>query len=100
MQALKAQVRTKPVSLKLDASLKARLDVIAVAKDRSAHWLIQNAIETFVVKEEQQEKLWLEAKAIHEHYELTGMHVSEDRADAWLAQLEAGNDIDPPECQS
>jgi predicted transcriptional regulator len=99
MQALKPQPATKPVSLKLDVELKARLDVIAAAKDRSPHWLMQNAIETFVDREERHEKLRQEAEASYEHYVLTGLHISEDRMDAWLDQLAAGNDIDPPECQ-
>jgi len=28
----------------------------------------------------------------------TGLHVTADEADTWLAQLEHGNDIEPPEC--
>ena len=28
----------------------------------------------------------------------TGLHVTADEADAWLAQLEDGKDVDPPTC--
>ena len=100
MQALKLQTTTKPVSLKLDANLKARVDALAAAKDRTVHGLMQEAIETVVEREERQNALREEAMAIHEHYALTGLHVSEERANAWLDQVEAGNDIDPPQCQS
>jgi predicted transcriptional regulator len=33
-----------------------------------------------------------------EAYCATGLHVAAEEADAWLAKLEQGNDIDPPEC--
>lgn len=33
-----------------------------------------------------------------EEYRTTGLHVTADEADVWLAQLEQGNDIEPPEC--
>ncbi|MDD5470495.1 MAG: hypothetical protein PHP05_01085 [Sideroxydans sp.] len=36
-------------------------------------------------------------KAWEEH-RTTGLHVTADEVDAWLAQLEQGNDIEPPEC--
>lgn len=31
-------------------------------------------------------------------YQVTGLHVTVEEADAWLAKLEAGQDIEPPEC--
>ena len=35
-----------------------------------------------------------------EEYRPTGLHLTADEADAWLAQLEHGNDIEPPECHA
>jgi predicted transcriptional regulator len=99
MQALKPQSATKPVSLKLDSNLKARLDAIAVARDRTPHWLMQDAIESYVEREERSAALMQEAEASYEHYVLTGLHVSGERMNDWLDQLAAGHDIDPPQCQ-
>jgi len=31
-------------------------------------------------------------------YRSTGLHVTAEEADAWLAKLEAGEDAEPPEC--
>ena len=31
-------------------------------------------------------------------YQATGLHVTQDEADAWLARLEAGKDAEPPAC--
>lgn len=33
-----------------------------------------------------------------EAYSTTGLHATAEEADAWLAKLEQGSDIDPPEC--
>ncbi|HEX8615411.1 MAG TPA: hypothetical protein VF800_29355 [Telluria sp.] len=33
-----------------------------------------------------------------EEYRMTGLHLTADEADAWLANLEDGNDVEPPEC--
>jgi predicted transcriptional regulator len=99
MPALKSQPSTKPVSLKLDANLKARLDAIAIARDRTAHWLMQDAIASFVEREERSAALMQEAEASYEHYVLTGLHVSGERMNEWLDQLAAGHDVDPPQCQ-
>jgi predicted transcriptional regulator len=31
-------------------------------------------------------------------YQATSLHVTAKEADAWLAKLEAGKDVEPPEC--
>jgi predicted transcriptional regulator len=31
-------------------------------------------------------------------YQATGLHLTFEEADAWLARLEQGQDADPPEC--
>ena len=33
-----------------------------------------------------------------DEYRATGLHVTVDEADAWLALLEQGTDTEPPEC--
>ena len=37
-----------------------------------------------------------EALDAWEHFQSTGLHVTGAEADAWLAELEAGNDVEPP----
>lgn len=37
-----------------------------------------------------------DAKSSWDEYQKTGLHLSMEEADNWLAQLEAGNDVDPP----
>ena len=33
-------------------------------------------------------------------YQATGLHITMEEADAWLAKLEAGQDVEPPECHA
>jgi predicted transcriptional regulator len=83
-------------SLKLDARIKARLQRLARARRRSSHWLMREAIEQYVEREEQREQLRQNALAAWADYQATGQHVTAAEADAWLAQLEAGKYADPP----
>lgn len=38
------------------------------------------------------------ALAAWNDYQATGLHLTEEEADAWLASLEAGEDVEAPEC--
>lgn len=83
-------------SLKLDTETKARLQRLAEARRRSQHWLMCEAIEQYVDREERRERLRQDALAAWGEFEATGKHVSVEEAEAWLARLEASEDVDPP----
>ena len=83
-------------SLKLEAETKARLQRLADTRRRSTHWLMREAIQQYVEREEAREQLRQDALAAWSDYQTTGLHVTADEADAWLAQLETGEDADPP----
>lgn len=83
-------------SLKLDAEIKARLQRLAEARRRTPHWLMREAIEQYVEREERHEQVRRDALAAWAEYQATGQHVTAEEADAWLARLEAGEDADPP----
>jgi len=85
-------------SLKLDATTKERLQRLASTRDRTAHWLMREAIEQYVEREERRERLREDALAAWENYQATGLHVTAEEADAWLAKLEDGEDAEAPVC--
>ena len=85
-------------SLKLDPELKERVQRLASIRRRSAHWVMREAVEQYVVREEKREQLRQDALAAWDHYQTTGLHATAEEADAWLAKLEAGEDAAPPEC--
>jgi len=89
---------TSTTSLKLDSELKARVQRLAVARRRSPHWVLREAVEQFVEREEKREQLRQDALAAWSHYQSTGLHATAEEADAWLAKLEAGEDAETPEC--
>ena len=86
-------------SLKLDSEMKARVQRLAQSRRRSAHWLMREAIQQYVEREEQRERLRRDVLAAWDDYQTTGRHVSAEDADAWLARLEGGEDIEPPACR-
>lgn len=87
-------------SVKLDAATKDRVQRLASVKQRSTHWLLREAIEQYVAREERQEQVRQDAIAAWEDYRTTGLHVTAEEADAWLARLEVGENAEPPECHA
>jgi predicted transcriptional regulator len=89
-----------PVAVRLDEPMKARIRTLADQRRRPMHWLMREAIEQYVAREEQRETFRQEALDAWRHYQATGLHVNGAEADAWLAELEAGNDVEPPQAHT
>jgi len=69
-------------SLKLDGAMKDRVQRLAAARRRSPHWVMREAVEQYVEREEKREQLRQDALARW----------------AWLARLEAGKNASIPKC--
>ena len=97
---MQAQTTLPPVatSIKIPGDLRARIQNLAESRHRTPHSLMLQALESYIVREEQREALRVEARKAHDDFMLTGLHVTGEEADAWLAELEAGNDTEPPKC--
>jgi predicted transcriptional regulator len=91
--------KSSTTSLKLDATVKERVQRLASVRRRSPHWLMREAIEEYVEREEKREQFRRDALSAWDHYQATGLHVSAEDADAWLAKLEAGKNVAPPKCR-
>lgn len=87
----------RPVAIKIDEDTKARVKRLADARQRTPHWLMREAITQYVDREEKREAFRQDALKAWNAYRSTGLHVTAEEADAWMDQLEQGNDIDPPE---
>jgi len=85
-------------SLKLDVDLKERVQRLAAARRRSAHWIMREAVEQYVGREEKREQFRQDALAAWDAYQATGQHATAEEADAWLAKLEAGEQSEAPAC--
>ncbi len=87
-------------TLKLDELTKSRVQRLATVRRRSAHWLMREAIEQYVEREEKREQLRQAGLAAWAEYQAAGLHVTAEEADRWLAKLEAGEDAETPECHA
>ncbi|WP_395020597.1 CopG family ribbon-helix-helix protein [Dongia sp.] len=83
-------------NLQLDEALSDRLQRLADARRQSPEDLMRKAIEQYVDFEEDREQLNRDMVASWEDYQATGLHVTGEEVDAWLAKLEAGEDAEPP----
>ena len=90
---------TSTTSLKLDTKLKSRVKRLAESRRRSAHWVMLEAVEQYVDREEKRDQLRKDALSAWEHYKTTGLHATAEEADAWLKKLEAGSKAKPPKCR-
>ena len=87
-------------SVKLEKRVKARLHRLAKVRRRSAHWLMREAIEQYVAREEARERLHRDAAAAWDAYLANGRHVTGEAADAWLARLEDGGAATAPKSRA
>jgi len=85
-----------PTSIKLNDDLKERVQQLAQARRRTSHWVMREAIAEYVEREEKREAFRQQERQAWDEYQRTGMHLTADEADVWLAKLEAGEDADMP----
>ena len=88
----------KPVSVKLDPETKAKLEHLAQARDRSPHWMMREAITQYVEREERKEAFRRDTLDAWQEYQETGLHVSLDKADQWLAGWGTETEGGVPRC--
>lgn len=85
-------------TIKLPSRTKERIQALAGVRKRSAHSLMLEALESYIDREEKREAWRQEGLRAYNEYLATGLHVTGEEADAWLARLEAGEDAGTPEC--
>ncbi len=89
----------RPVAIKIDEDTNARLKRLADARQQSPHWLMREAITQYVAREEG-EALRQDTVQAWEAFRVAGQHVTAEAANSWLAELQQGNDLDPPAYRS
>jgi predicted transcriptional regulator len=89
---------SQTTSLKLEPQLKERVQKLASARRRSAHWILLEAVEQYVSREETRENLRQDALSAWAHYQATGLHATAEEVDVWMEKLEKGEDAEAPEC--
>lgn len=77
-------------AIKLDDETNDRLKVLARQRNRSAHWLLRDALQRYLAEEERYEREKAEDLAEYEDYLLTGKSIPNDTVASWLNELANG----------
>lgn len=86
--------RTGTVSVKLDQSDRERIDLLASTKKRTAHYLIKEAIQEYIRREESRLNFIRAAEESAREFQSTGLHITHEEFDAWLETW--GTDTEQP----
>lgn len=85
-------------SIKIDDELKSRIQNLADIRQRSAHWIMREAICDYVEREEKRESFKQEALASWEEYQETGLHLTGQETRDWLNTWGTDKETSAPEC--
>jgi predicted transcriptional regulator len=77
-------------AIKLDDDTNTRLKALAQQRNRSAHWLMRDALERYLTEEERYEREKAEDLAEYEDYLLTGKAIDNETVASWLNELANG----------
>lgn len=96
---MQAQTQTiKPVGVKLPPELKERIQRIGEIKHRSAHWIMKEAIQQYVEREESAEQFKRETIEAWEEYQRDGQHITHNEMTSWLSTWGTENETECPAC--
>ncbi len=86
-------------SLKINDALKNRVQHLAIQRRRSPHWIMLEAIQQYVEREEAHESFKQEALASWAAYQETGLHLTGQETRTWLNTWGTEDEKAVPECQ-
>jgi predicted transcriptional regulator len=85
-------------SIKLEDGLKNRIQNLASLRNRSPHWIMRQAINDYVNREETRESFKQEALASWKSYKATGQHLTGQEVKDWLKTWGTDQETTIPEC--
>ena len=85
-------------SVKLDDDLKSRIQHLADMRNRSAHWIMCEAIRDYVEREEARESFKQEALASWTAFQETGRHLTGQEMRDWLTTWGTDKETEIPQC--
>ena len=87
-------------SLKIDDTLKGRVHHLASQRRRSPHWIMLEAIQQYVEREEAREHFKQEALASWVAYQETGQHLTGQEVRTWLNTWGTEDETTVPACHT
>lgn len=88
----------RPVSVKLDSDTRARVEQLAQSRNRTAHWMMREAISQYVDREEKRETFKQDTLKAWTEYKETGLHATSDEVETWLNSWGTDNELPAPVC--
>ena len=85
-------------SIKINDHLKQRIQSLAETKDRSSHWVMCEAIQEYVEREEARESFKKEALQSWQAFQETGQHLTGAETSDWLDQWGTEIESEQPTC--
>jgi predicted transcriptional regulator len=86
------------LTIKLDHADRDRLKSLAIAKKRTAHYLMREAIQKYLATEETQQRFIEVAKNSLADYKKTGSHITLEEFSAWTKAIKTNPKTPMPEC--
>jgi predicted transcriptional regulator len=91
-------VAARPMSLKMDASIRERLARLAHARKRTSHAIAREAVENYVAREEARDQFTADALEAWVEFQETGLHATGDEVLAWMKSWGTSNELPQPVC--
>jgi predicted transcriptional regulator len=91
---------TKSVSVKLDSDTRSRIDNLAIARERSSHWVMREAILQYVNREERREAFRRDTLKAWDEYQASGAHATADEVETWLRSWGTETETPTPPCRA
>lgn len=86
--------------MKLDEEMKQRVQKLAGLRQRSAHWILREAITQYVEREEARESFKQEAREPWTAFQETGQHLRGETVLNWLNTWGTETEAEIPACHS
>ena len=87
-------------NLQLDDSMQRQVEQLAAARNTTPLELVRKAVEYYAMEFETHDELLERAMASLADYEETGLHLTGEEVDEWLAKIEAGENPPMPPCHT
>jgi predicted transcriptional regulator len=84
------------MSVKLADDERARLASLASTRKRSSHFLMREAIQQYLTREEARQSFREEADEAWRDYQKTGLHATHEEVKAWVDSLGTRRPKRPP----
>jgi len=88
------------MTIKIDDDLKIRVLNLAETKNRSAQWIICEALRDYVEREERRERFHQEATESWNEFQETGLHITWEECKTWMDTWGTDDETAPPECHT